>query len=132
MPSPSSDTPTATLGNDSDAEEPEEDPWDTDGAGGGGWDEPNREIDQAIEEIAKRIHMSHLDWDYDMQWGQICKLNPQIWKDHQRGFESSPPNAAVQVMVKACHSSQVVNSVCVGSCGYDAGCITLVPFVVCF
>ena len=92
--------------DDEQDDDPEEGAWlgpDDDDAECG-WDEQNKAIDDKTIAFNKAIPVDLLDWDMQMQLGQIRARDPRIWKEHQESFAMTPPGAPVSVLVKATHS----------------------------
>ena len=48
-------------------------------------------VDEFKEQGTKRLDIDSLQWDYDMKFGQIRKLNGEVWKGIVRSFATSPP-----------------------------------------
>ena len=51
------------------------------------------------EEEAKLLDLDTLRWDYDMKFGQIRKLNGEVWGGIMRSFATSPPMQPGNVVV---------------------------------
>ena len=51
------------------------------------------------EEGTKLLDLNTLQWDYHMQFGQIRKLNGEVWKGIMRSFATSPPMQPGNVVV---------------------------------
>ena len=51
------------------------------------------------EEGTKLLDLDTLRWDYDMKFGQIRKLNGELWKGIMRSFVTSPPLQPGNVVV---------------------------------
>ena len=47
----------------------------------------------------KRIEIDLLQWDYDMKYGQIRKLNGKLWREIMGTFGTSPPMQPGNVVV---------------------------------
>ena len=47
----------------------------------------------------KLLDLNTLQWDYHMQFGQIRKLNGEVWKGIMRSFATSPPMQLGNVVV---------------------------------
>ena len=52
------------------------------------------------EDEAILLPLDKLGWDYDMKFGQIRKLNGELWKSIMRSFVASPPLQPGNVVVK--------------------------------
>ena len=92
--------------DDEQDEDPEEEAWlgpNDDGAESG-WDEQNKAINDRTIAFNKAISINLLDWDMQMQLGQIRARDPHILKNHQERIAMTPPGAPVSVLVKATHS----------------------------
>ena len=55
--------------------------------------------DGRAEDEAILLDLDLLVWDYDMKFGQIRKLNGELWKGIMRSFVTSPPMQAGNVVV---------------------------------
>ena len=47
----------------------------------------------------KRLDIDSLQWDYDMRYGQIRKLNGKLWREIMETFGRSPPMQPGNVVV---------------------------------
>ena len=51
------------------------------------------------EEGTKRLELDTLQWDYSMKFGQIRKLNGDVWNEIMASFGTSPPMQPGNVVV---------------------------------
>ena len=97
---PSVTPPSATCAAPAVLPDVPEDPEDPEASTYSPQDDIGATDDWRAEEEAILLDLDLLRWDYDMQFGQIRKLNGELWKGIMRSFVASPPLQPGNVVVK--------------------------------